>query len=206
VQIRLYRIKAERRQGMVHRSLSSTLKKLAGGATLSTLLLIAAPVLSTSALAQIVALGASNTAGRGVSPSYAWPSQLQAMLQAQGYNVQVINAGINGDDTGGMLARLNQAVPPGTQLVILDKAATNDRRRGVDTQGNIATIQATLRSRGVRTIVIPGMHGWANRQLQPDGIHITEQGHAAVASRLLPQVTAALGGRRQAGGNASGRR
>jgi acyl-CoA thioesterase-1 len=167
-------------------------------ALLVTLLPLVFPVLlSATVNAQIVALGASNTAGKGVSPSYAWPAQLEGMLRARGYNVQVANAGINGDDTGHMLARVNQAVPSGTQVVILEKAASNDRRRGVDTEGNISAISATLRSQGIRTVLIPGMHGWANHQLQADGIHITEQGHAAVAARLFPQVVAALGGQRQ---------
>ncbi|HEY8564671.1 MAG TPA: GDSL-type esterase/lipase family protein [Beijerinckiaceae bacterium] len=155
------------------------------------------------AQAQVVALGASNTAGKGVSPSYAWPSQLEGMLRARGIDAQVINAGVNGDDTSGMLARVDRSVPAGTRLVILDKAASNDRRRGVDTEGNVGAIVQALRARGIRTIVIPGMHGWANRQLQPDGIHITEEGHAAVATRLLPLVAAELGG---AGGRGQRRR
>jgi lysophospholipase L1-like esterase len=38
----------------------------------------------SAASAQIVALGASNTAGYGLSSSQSWPAQLQAMLQAKG--------------------------------------------------------------------------------------------------------------------------
>jgi len=144
---------------------------------------------------QIVALGASNTAGKGVSASSAWPAQLHAMLRAKGYDARVTNAGINGDDTGRMLARAASAVPSSTQIVILDKAASNDRLRGINTEANIAAISNQLRARNIKTIVVAGMHGWAGGRLQPDGIHITEAGHAAVASRLLPQVTAAIGSR-----------
>jgi lysophospholipase L1-like esterase len=42
--------------------------------------------------AQIVALGASATAGYGLPPSESFPSQLQAMLQARGSATRVINA------------------------------------------------------------------------------------------------------------------
>jgi acyl-CoA thioesterase-1 len=146
--------------------------------------------------AKIVALGASNTAGKGVGSSSAWPARLEAMLRARGINAEVINAGISGDDTGRMRARMDSAVPAGTRVVILDKAASNDRKRGVTTDANIAAMTATLRARGIRVIVIQGMHGWANRQLQPDGIHITAAGHQAVASRLLPLVISAIGKRK----------
>ena len=61
------------------------------------------------AQAQIVAIGASNVAGRGVSSSDAWPAQLEGMLAAKGRNVHVTNAGISGDTNAGMLARLDSA-------------------------------------------------------------------------------------------------
>jgi hypothetical protein len=73
------------------------------------------------AAAQVVALGASNTEGRGVAGSAAWPAQLERMLRAKGYNVQVKNAGVSGDDTRRMLGRLNSTVPEGTRVVILEK-------------------------------------------------------------------------------------
>ena len=49
--------------------------------------------------AQIVALGASATAGYGLAPSESFPSQLQAMLQAKGSSTRVINAGVSGETT-----------------------------------------------------------------------------------------------------------
>lgn len=150
---------------------------------------------AAAATVKIVALGASNTAGKGVGRGVAWPARLEAMLRERGYDVKVINAGISGDDTSRMLARVDEAVPARTRLVILEKAASNDQRRGINTKANIAAIVARLRARGIRTIVIPGMHGWANNQLQADGIHITAAGHAAVAARLLPLVIAAIGKR-----------
>jgi acyl-CoA thioesterase-1 len=151
------------------------------------------PLPAAAETIQIVALGASNTAGKGVGTSVAWPARLEAMLRAKGYDVRVTNAGISGDDTGRMRARVGSAVPNGTRLVILDKAASNDRMRGVNTNANMAAIVGNLRARNIKAIVIEGMHGWAGGRLQADGIHITAEGHAAVAARLLPQVAAALG-------------
>jgi acyl-CoA thioesterase I len=77
----------------------------------------------------IVALGASNTEGWGVSTSEAYPAKLEALLNARGVNARVINAGVAGDTTGGMLARLEHAIPAGTHLVIL-QPGTNDERMG----------------------------------------------------------------------------
>jgi acyl-CoA thioesterase I len=159
-------------------------------------------ILTTSALPSaanavtmhIVALGASNTAGKGVSVP--WPELLQQMLRARGYDAEVTNAGISGEDVDQMLARLDSAVPDGTQLVILDKGG-NNAAHGVSIHSGVVEIRARLTARRIKLIVIPSMHAWAGNRLQADGLHITEQGHAAVAARLLPLVIAALGrGRR----------
>ncbi len=147
---------------------------------------------ASAATIRIVALGASNTYGKGVGSDAAWPAQLEAMLRAKGYDVTVENAGINGDDTSRMVARLGSAVPDGTQLVIMEKAASNDRMRNVNTASNVAAVEGQLKARGIKLIVIPGLHGWADNQLQSDGIHVTEQGHHAIAAHLIPLVTGAV--------------
>src|SRR3954470_18726060 len=77
----------------------------------------------------IVALGASNTYGKGVARDQAYPAHLEAILRAKGHSVRVINAGINGNTTGQMLARMDRAVPRGTSVVILQPGG-NDRRKG----------------------------------------------------------------------------
>jgi acyl-CoA thioesterase-1 len=97
--------------------------------------------------AQIVALGASNIAGRGVSSSEAFPAQLERMLAAKGYNVHVTNAGVNGDTNAGMLARLDQAVPEGTKIVLLGTrgGSFNARRLGQGDQ-NVEGIESRART------------------------------------------------------------
>jgi acyl-CoA thioesterase-1 len=83
-----------------------------------------------SANAQIVALGASSTAGYGVGAAAAFPAQLEAILRAKGRPMSVSAAGVSGDTTGGMLARLSGAVPAGTKIVIL-QIAGNDAMKGM---------------------------------------------------------------------------
>jgi acyl-CoA thioesterase-1 len=146
-----------------------------------------------TAQAQIVAIGASNVAGRGVSSSDAWPAQLEGMLAAKGRHVHVTNAGISGDTNAGMLARLDSAVPQGTKVVLLDRygGGWNARRRGMgDQSAELAAIEARLRSRGIR--IIPMWWNAALRQyLQPDGIHFTVEGHRLVSTKMLPVVMGA---------------
>src|SRR6266481_4529712 len=104
--------------------------------------------------AQIVALGASSTAGYGVGASSAFPAQLEQILRARGRPMSVINAGVSGDTTGGMLARLSSAVPSGTRIVIL-QIAGNDAMKAMSTdnaQANIAETRQRLQPRGIRTI------------------------------------------------------
>src|SRR5580704_16387231 len=103
--------------------------------------------------AQIVALGASNTAGYGLPASESFPSQLQAMLQARGSATRVINAGVSGETSGQILARVGSSVPEGTRIVILSVFMFNDGRRGVSAamhRSNLAAIQQQLRARHIR--------------------------------------------------------
>ena len=149
---------------------------------------------AAAAQVNIVALGASNTYGKGVARGQDFPAQLQAMLKARGVDARVANAGINGDTTSGMLARLGAAVPGGTKIVILQPGG-NDRRKGQSGRGsNIATIMSRLEARGVKVIMLERvLAGMAPPHIQPDGQHLTPAGYRIIATRLLPQVTAAIG-------------
>jgi acyl-CoA thioesterase I len=75
----------------------------------------------------IVALGASGIHGKGVALSEAFPAQLENMLRADGFNVQVINAGADGDTTTGMLFRMDSVIRPTTKVAIV-QPGTNDFR------------------------------------------------------------------------------
>lgn len=139
--------------------------------------------------ATVVALGASNTYGKGVARNQAYPAQLEALLRARGLNVHVVNAGINGDTTGGMLARLDQAVPKGTSVVILQPGGNDRRKHASD---NTPDIQSRLSEKGVKVVMLPNnmLHGLPH---QPDGQHLTPEGYHLLAEGLVGQVAAALG-------------
>lgn len=143
----------------------------------------------TAHAATIVALGASNTYGKGVARNQAYPAQLEALLRARGLNVHVVNAGINGDTTGGMLARIDRVVPKGTSVVILQPGG-NDRRKHAPDQ--TSEIQSRLAAMGIKVVMLPNnmLHGLPH---QPDGQHLTPEGYHLLAEGLVGQVAGALG-------------
>jgi acyl-CoA thioesterase I len=160
-----------------------------------------AALLAVGALAQteplrIVALGASNTAGWGVAASESYPAQLGALLGGKNIAAAVINAGVPGDTTGGMLARLDREAPAGTHLVIL-QPGTNDERygSGAERATNIAEIERRLAARGTKLLLIENsmLAELPTSELRDDGIHYTPKGYAILAERVLPLLLQALG-------------
>src|SRR5262245_4188817 len=97
------------------------------GAALATLILLLAPSPALAKPLHIVALGASNTYSKGVSRAESYPAQLEALLKQRGIDAIVDNAGVDGDTTHDMVQRLHTAVPPETQIVIL-QPGRNDLR------------------------------------------------------------------------------
>ena len=154
------------------------------------------PTMHAQTAVRIVALGASNTEGWGLSPEHAYPVRLQALLKAKGIDATVVNAGIAGDATGGMLGRLDSAVPAGTHMVIL-QPGTNDERMGLGAEraANIEKMRSQLAARNTKLIVIENsvLDALPRSELRDDGVHFTPPGYAILAERILPDVLAALG-------------
>ncbi len=181
---------------------------------------IAALTHSTPAAAQatIVVLGDSNTQGYGVAPQQAFPARLEAILRSSGRAVQVVNAGVMGDTLGGLLARVDSQVPPGTRLVIV-QGGFNDIDQSVPANvsaANMQAILARLRARGVKGILcgffdkkwdaigrklaaqynavfVPGSTCYDPDNKGPDQLHMSATGHSVVAARLARVVGPMLG-------------
>lgn len=117
--------------------------------------LILAFFAAAEAKAQVVALGDSSTRGYLLALSDAWPAKLEVLLHQRGYNVSVANEGINGDNSEGMLSRLDSAAPNGTRVVIFGCCGNDNKNRNnivADHAGNIRTIISRLRARGIAVI------------------------------------------------------
>jgi acyl-CoA thioesterase-1 len=107
---------------------------------------------------RIVAFGDSLTAGYGVKPSDSFTAQLQMALQAKGHKVSVANAGVSGDTTSGGLERLDWALDPKPDAVILELGA-NDALRGLDPKiprENLDKMLADLKAKGI-PVLLTGM-------------------------------------------------
>jgi acyl-CoA thioesterase I len=80
---------------------------------------------------KIVALGDSLTAGYGLLEAQSYPALLQDKLNEDGYNWEVVNAGISGDTTAAGLQRLDWTLQePDVRILILELGA-NDGLRGL---------------------------------------------------------------------------
>jgi lysophospholipase L1-like esterase len=144
----------------------------------------------------IVALGDSGIRGKGVLESQAYPSQLEAALRET-------NQGVNGDTTPGVLARLDSAVPPGTNIVIL-KIGINDLVNHHVSQdvvvANKRTIVERLHAKGAEVFQLENMqqgiidradlHVESSRVPNSTNWHLTPSGYAIVVRRTLPAIEA----------------
>ena len=112
----------------------------------------------------VLALGDSLTEGLGVDVDKNYPTQLEARLKAMGYpNVTVINSGLSGETSTGMVNRLDwvsQTKPDITLLII----GANDAMRGIDVpiiEDNIRTAIKTLRENNSK-VILGGMQIYDN--------------------------------------------
>nr|WP_225029091.1 arylesterase [Xinfangfangia pollutisoli] len=104
----------------------------------------------------VVALGDSLTAGYGLAPEQGLVPQLQAWLVAHGNDVVIENAGVSGDTTAGGLARLDWALGPETQALIVTLGG-NDMLRGLspdEVRANLEAILTGADARGLPVLLV----------------------------------------------------
>lgn len=112
---------------------------------------------------RILALGDSLTAGYGLPERDGFTARLQRALRDQGYQADVINAGVSGDTTAGGRARLEWALADNPRAAVVALGA-NDGLRGIDpasTRENLDAILAILKERNVPTL-LAGMYAPPN--------------------------------------------
>jgi acyl-CoA thioesterase I len=112
---------------------------------------------------QIVILGDSITAGYGLLESEAYPFLLQQKVDEDGYNFEIVNAGVSGDTSAGGLRRLDWALQGTVKILILELGA-NDGLRGLpvaEMKQNLTTIIERARERNI-LVVLTGMEAPPN--------------------------------------------
>lgn len=108
---------------------------------------------------RIVAVGDSLTAGLGVPEDQAYPAQLEHRLQADGYNYQVINAGVSGETSSGTLSRIEWVLASLAPDIVILETGANDGLRGLDPEllrTNLDRLVGLLKKHDVQ-VILAGM-------------------------------------------------
>ena len=112
---------------------------------------------------KIVILGDSLTAGLGLDPAQSFPMLLQARLKREGYDYQVVNAGVSGDTSAGGLRRLDWVLQGDVRVLVVELGA-NDGLRGLpvpEMKKNLSEIISRAQARGVQ-VILAGMEAPPN--------------------------------------------
>ena len=103
---------------------------------------------------KIIAFGDSLTAGFGLTERESYPYLLQERLKADGYDYEVVNAGVSGDTSLGGLERVDWVLEQeDVQIVILELGA-NDLLRGVPVAKMKANLDQIIRKAKSRNIEV----------------------------------------------------
>src|SRR5438132_834189 len=80
---------------------------------------------------KIIAFGDSLTAGFGLSEKESYPYLLQEKLKADGYDYEVVNAGVSGDTSLGGLERSDWVLGQENAKILILELGANDLLRGL---------------------------------------------------------------------------
>jgi acyl-CoA thioesterase I len=123
-----------------------------------------APAKPAKSVAKIVAFGDSLTAGYGLNPDQSYPALLQKRLTADGYDYEVVNAGISGDTSAGGVRRIDWSLDDGNVKIVILELGANDILRGQpieEMKKNLGDIIEHAKARGAK-VLLAGMEAPTN--------------------------------------------
>jgi acyl-CoA thioesterase I len=121
------------------------------------------PAPANQSLPKIVAFGDSLTAGLGLTAAESYPSILQKKLELDGYQYEVVNAGVSGDTSAAGVRRIDWALEGDVRFLILELGA-NDLLRGQpirEMKNNLDRIIERAQAKGV-VVLLAGMYAPTN--------------------------------------------
>jgi acyl-CoA thioesterase I len=89
----------------------------------------------------VLFVGTSLTAGLGLDPDSAYPQLIQQKIDAAGLSYEVVNAGVSGETSAGLLRRLDWLLRGTFDVMVLETGA-NDGLRGTP----VATVRRNIRT------------------------------------------------------------
>lgn len=105
---------------------------------------------------KIVAFGDSLTAGFGLAEKESYPYLLQQQLNNDGYNYEVVNAGVSGETSQGGLERIDWVLEQDNVEILILELGANDLLRGLPVEqmkANLAKIIEKAKSRNIKVLL-----------------------------------------------------
>ena len=103
---------------------------------------------------KIVAFGDSLTAGFGLLEKESYPYLLQEKLKADGFDYEVVNAGVSGETTLGGLERIDWVLEMENVKVLILELGANDQMRGVPVAKVKSSLDTMIRKAKAKNIRI----------------------------------------------------
>lgn len=103
---------------------------------------------------KIVAFGDSLTAGFGVAEKESYPYLLQERLKADGYDYEVVNAGVSGDTTAGGLERIDWSLEQDNVQIMILELGANDMLRGLSISQMKKNLDAIIKKAQSKRITV----------------------------------------------------
>ena len=105
----------------------------------------------------VLIFGDSLSAGYGIDVDQSWGALLEARLEAQGYEYQVVNASISGETTEGGVTRISGALERFQPELVILELGGNDGLRGFPParlEENLEKIISTSKAAGARVVLL----------------------------------------------------
>ncbi|HEV2863666.1 MAG TPA: arylesterase [Pyrinomonadaceae bacterium] len=115
-------------------------------------------------LPKIVAFGDSLTAGYGLDPAQSYPALLQKKLDDDGFQYEVVNAGVSGDTSAAGVRRIDWSLQDGDVRFVILELGANDFLRlqpVAETKKNLSQIIERSKARGAR-VLLAGIYTTTN--------------------------------------------
>lgn len=103
---------------------------------------------------KIVAFGDSLTAGFGLTEQESYPYLLQKRLESDGYDYEVVNAGVSGDTSLGGLERIDWVLEEKKVEILILELGANDLLRNVPVEKMKANLDKIIRKAKARGVEI----------------------------------------------------
>lgn len=104
----------------------------------------------------VLFIGTSLTAGLGLEPDSAYPQLVERRIEAAGLPFTVVNAGVSGETTAGLLSRLDWLLRRRAEVVVIETGA-NDGLRAVPVETieeNLDSVVAKVKAANPRAQVL----------------------------------------------------